>query len=112
MVPPGRAPSPSPRPPGSAAFPLVGAVVVLVGAVGAVPGAGLVPVVEVVICPRRYLPSSVPPQPATNSPQTAITVARFALDRPLMDWANSTPPNPTFGNVAAYASEWSSGPCG
>jgi hypothetical protein len=34
----------------------------------------------VVICPRRYLPSRVPPQPATNSPQTTITaVARFAL---------------------------------
>jgi hypothetical protein len=58
----------------------VGTVVVLVAVVGPVPGARFPPVVEVVICPRRYLPSRVPPQPATNSPQTVITaVARFAL---------------------------------
>jgi hypothetical protein len=54
--------------------------VVLVGVAGPVPGARLPAVVEVVIWPRRYFPSSVPPQPARNSPQTVITaVDRFAL---------------------------------
>jgi hypothetical protein len=75
MTPPG-----SPRAPDFAAFPLVGTVAPVVTVVGLVAGVWVRAVVEVVICPRRYLPSRVPPQPATNSPQTAITaVARFAL---------------------------------
>src|SRR5688500_18222466 len=100
MVPPALAPSASPRPSDSAAFPLVGAVVVVVGAVWLVPGGRVPPVVEVVICPRRYLPSRVPPQPATSSPQTAVTaVARFALDS-----AIPSPRTRRCGNAAAYAS--------
>src|SRR5688500_16381193 len=100
MVPPALTPSGSPRPSDSAAFPPVGAVAAVVGVVWLVP-AGWVPrVVEVVSCPRRYLPSSVPPQPAANSTPTAVTAAaRFALDS-----VNPSPRTLRCGNAAAYAS--------
>jgi hypothetical protein len=90
MVPPGKAPSRSPRRSKPAAFPLVGTVVVVVAVVEVVAGARLPAVVEVVSCPRLYLPSSVPPQPAPNRPQTTITVvARLALGNA------KSPPDPS-----------------
>ena len=55
---------------------MVDDVVEAVGAVvGLVPGARAPPVVEVVIWPRRYFPSSVPPQPATTSNAAATSPA-------------------------------------
>src|SRR5687768_13244362 len=100
MVPPALAPSGSPRSSDSAAFPLVGAVVAVGAVVRLVPEGWVPPVVEVVSCPRRYRPSRVPPQPATNSMHTAVTAAaRLALDR-----ANPSPRTRRYGNAAAYAS--------
>lgn len=91
------APSGSPRPSDSAAFPLVGAVVAVVTVVWLVPDGWGPPVVEVVSCPRRYRPSRVPPQPAANTAHTAVTaVARFALDS-----ANPSPRTRRYGNAAA-----------
>jgi len=56
-------------------------VVEAVGAVvGLVPGTRAPPVVEVVIWPRRYFPSSVPPQPAARSnPAASSAVAGIIL---------------------------------
>jgi hypothetical protein len=73
MVPPGSTAFVSPRPARPAALPLVGTVVELVVVVAPpVAGARLPPVVVVVSSPRRYLPSSVPPQPATRIAPVAI----------------------------------------
>jgi hypothetical protein len=53
------------------------------------------------------LPSRVPPQPATSSPQTAVTaVARFALDS-----ANPIPPNPSVRKRRSLR-EWDGGVTG
>jgi hypothetical protein len=66
-------------------LPLVGVVVVVVvvtTVAGVVPVDRDPPVVVVVISPRRYLPSSVPPQAEARSSPAAITaVAGFTLRR-------------------------------
>ena len=69
---------------------------------GVVPGGPappVAPVVVVVSSPRRYLPSSVPPQAEARSSPAAITaVAGITLRR-----VNLVPPEPLrCGNVAAY----------
>src|SRR5207237_8256373 len=85
VVPPGATPGGAPRPAGAAAFPRGGAVVVVVDDAAGVPGtgawglvaggeAGRGPVVVLVSPPRRYLPSSVPPQAGATS-STALTRA-------------------------------------
>ena len=58
-------------------------VVVVVASVGGVvAGERAPPVVDVVICPRRYLPSSVPPQPAaTTIPAATRPMTPFSFRR-------------------------------
>ena len=82
MVPPGLDRSGSPSPARVVALPLVGTVgaVVAGGAVPVVAGARGPLVVVVVSSPRRYLPSSVPPQPARRMAQADTRAAAgFAL---------------------------------
>jgi hypothetical protein len=92
MVPPGMDRPGSPIPARLVALPLVGTVVAVVagGAVPLAAGARGPLVVVVVSSPRRYLPSSVPPQPATRMAQADTrAAARFALCI-----ANPRPPGP------------------
>jgi hypothetical protein len=61
---------------------VVEAVGTVAGAVvGLVPGRRAPPVVEVVIWPRRYFPSSVPPQPATRKNPAATSPAAGIIFR-------------------------------
>ena len=94
MVPPGIDRSGSPGAARLVVLPLVGTLVTVVAVVTVLLVAGapgpLVVVVVVVSSPRRYLPSSVPPHPATRMAQADTRAAvGFALCI-----ANPRPPGP------------------
>jgi hypothetical protein len=112
IVPSGSPPFGSLRPACPVALPLVGAVVVVVGAAGApgvevavAPVVAVVPggrgvVVVLVSSPRRYFPSSVPPQPGATSSTAATTAVTGIIVRS----ANQSPPEVLWCSVRKRAS--------